>query len=125
MTEPDRKAAEAERHAFVSRVFAENPQAARAELRDEILGGKIVPGMTPYEAKLAGGTFVYRVQPDEAVWSPQADPLRVMWAQTRRPDSSGIRMTFRNCTQFDSATAVAFSVTFEQGRAKEIKQEGP
>ena len=80
--------------------------------------------MTPYEAKLAGGAFAYRVQPDEAVWRPQADPLRVMWAQTQRPDASVIRMTFKNCTQFDSATAVAFSVTFEQGRVKEINKEG-
>ena len=125
MSETDWKAVEAERYAFATRIFAEQPQAARAEVRDEILLGRVVPGMTPYEAKLAGGAFSYRVKPDEAYWSADSDPFTVMWTQTERPDSSVICMRFGNRTQFDSSTTVPFSVVFERGRVKEIKQEGP
>lgn len=125
MNQPDWKAAEAERHAAALRVLTERPQAVRAELRAEILRGKVLPGMTPYEANLAGGAFTFHVKPDETFWKPDSNPFNVMWGQTERPDDSVIRMTFRNRTQFDSPVPTVFSVQFTRGRAQEITREGP
>lgn len=116
--------AEQQRVALARQVLKDQPKAVRDEFREAVLGGVVMPGMTPFEAKLAGGAFSYQVKVDPAVWPEQANPLAVLWAQTERPDASFIRMNFKNRTQFSSATATAFSVVFEQGKAKEIKAEG-
>ena len=111
-----------ERRAYALDMFQQNPELYPEERRQPILDGRVEPGMTPFEARLAGGAFRYRVVADPAVWPPHADPMNVMWTQSLRPDASEISMTFRNTTQFDSAEPVAFRVDFERGTAYRIER---
>lgn len=124
MTNEAQAAAEQQRVTLAQQVLTNQPDAVRDEFREAVLRGVVMPGMTPFEAKLAGGAFAYQVKVDSAVWPEKANPLAVLWAQRERPDASLIRMNFKNCTQFSTATATAFSVVFDHGRAKEIKAEG-
>lgn len=124
MTNEAQDAAEQQRVRFAQQVLTEQPETVRDEFREAVLRGVVMPGMTPFEAKLAGGAFAYQVKVDPAVWPENANPLAVLWAQSERPDASYIRMSFKNRSQFSTATATAFAVVFDHGRAKEIKSEG-
>lgn len=104
------------------RVFAEHPEMSRQNRRESILKGIIEMGMTPYEAKLAGGEFSYKVISDSAIWVPNADPIKVMWTQSIRPDESRIWMTFWNTSQFETAMDRTFTVYFVDGKAQSITQ---
>ncbi|WP_198683853.1 hypothetical protein [Peristeroidobacter agariperforans] len=112
------------RVALAQRMIAERPQHVREQYREAILSGIVTLGMTPFEAKLAGGGFAYKVQPDPTRWPSNANPLAVIFAQSEQPDASYIRMTFRTDTQFPGAGTRAFHVVFKQGAAQEIVQEG-
>ena len=39
-------------------------------------------GMTPFEARLVGGAFAYKLVADKTKWPEHSDPLKVMWAQS-------------------------------------------
>jgi hypothetical protein len=77
----------------------------------------VLIGMTPFEARLAGGAFAYKVVADKTKWSEQSDPLKVMWAQSMQADDSEIWMTFKNLSQFPGSNDTVFRVYFERGRA--------
>ena len=89
-----------------------------------ILEKKIILGMTPREARLAGGDCSYAVQADPQHWPLGSDPITVMARQAVNPDDSRITLTFRNATQFDSQTPVTFSVEIRRGRVSEIAAVG-
>ena len=78
--------------------------------------------MSPYEARLAGGAFYFKVEADPANWLANADPFNVMWKQSTHPDDSKIWMTFETATQFPDVGKHRFEVYFAKGKAVEIKQ---
>lgn len=90
------------------------------EAQKAILLQRIVPGMTPYEAKLAGGGAYFKVQPDPKVWPPNANPEVVMARQSDTPDDSKIWMSFKNATQFPGEGEQAFTAYFEKGKVISI-----
>jgi len=79
-------------------------------------------GMTPFEAKLAGGAFAFKVVADAARWPTNSDPYKVMWAQSLLPDNSEIWMTFKNSTQFPDEPECMFRVHFRRGKVIEIEK---
>ena len=92
------------------------------EARKHILVQRVVLGMSPFEALLAGGTFVFRVKPDRKVWPSGTDPYRIIYGQSLAPDDSKIWMTFQNETQFTGEGRQRFTVEFERGKAIIIKK---
>ena len=78
--------------------------------------------MTPFEARLAGGAFTYKVVVDKTKWPEHSDPLKVMWAQSMQADNSEILMTFKNSSQFLGDNDATFRVYFEHGRAIRIEK---
>jgi hypothetical protein len=103
-------------------MFAAYPKFFPEERRQSILDGVVLLGMTPLEARSAGGAFFYKVSADPKRWAANSDPLKVMWAQSTQADDSEIWMTFKNRSQFLSANDVMFRVYFEQGRAVRIEK---
>ena len=108
-----------ERLSFFHKIKSEHPNSYRKEFEDDIERGVIVLGMTPFEAKLAGGAFYYKVQADSAVWKEHTDPMQVMWAQSERPDNSEIEIIFQNETQ-DKGILTKFQVSFNKGLVAQI-----
>ena len=90
------------------------------QIQKDILEQRVTLGMPPYEAHLAAGAFVFKVQADQSKWPEDADPYRVMWAQSTHPDNSQIWMTFETATQFPDKGNTKFSVFFQNGKAVEI-----
>lgn len=82
----------------------------------------IVLGMTPTEARHAGGAFFFKVTADPAKWAKNADPYQVMAAQTEQPDNSEIWMTFKNAVQYPAQGEQVFRVHFRHGKAVEIEK---
>lgn len=111
-----------ERARYSKTMFLQHPEYFPEERRSSILNGIVVLGMTPFEARLAGGAFTYKVVADTAKWSEHCDPLKVMWAQSMQADNSEIWMTFKNSSQFLSTDNVTFRVHFERGRAVYIER---
>jgi hypothetical protein len=91
-----------------------------AEVQRDILKHKIIVGMTPQEARLAGGGFFYKVEADPLRWPRGSDPLVVIGRQATQPDESKITLTFRNATQFDTPEPTTFRVEIRRGRVTEI-----
>jgi hypothetical protein len=114
MNEPDEQA-------FALKMFAERPELFPEERRQAILEGRVTLGMTPYEAKLAGGAFAFKVIADPKRWPTGADPFKVMWRQSIEADDSQIWMTFKNARQFPGDGERVFRVHFEHGKALEIE----
>ncbi|MCW5236787.1 hypothetical protein [Verminephrobacter eiseniae] len=112
----------AERNSYAQTMFAQHPELFPEDRRQSILDGVVLIGMTPFEARLAGGAFTYRVVADKARWPAHSDPLKVMWAQSMQADSSEIWMTFKNSSQFSGDSDALFRVYFEQGRAVKIEK---
>lgn len=77
--------------------------------------------MAPYEAHLAAGAFIFKVQAGSK-WPNGADPYNVMWAQSLHPDDSKIWMTFETNTQWPDKGLTRFRVFFEHGKAVEIEE---
>jgi hypothetical protein len=94
------------------------------EAQKSILQQKITVGMSPYEARLAGGAFSYKVEADPKNWPKNTDPRKVMWKQSTNPDDSKIWMTFQNVTQFPGEGKKRFTVFFIHGKAVEINKLG-
>lgn len=106
-------------------MFARHPELFPENRWSSILDGVVLIGMTPFEARLAGGAFVYRVAADKEKWPEHSDPLTVMWAQSVQADNSEIWMTFKNSSQFIGGNKATFQVYFERGHAVKIeKMEG-
>jgi hypothetical protein len=82
----------------------------------------VVLGMTPSEARHAGGAFFFKVTADPSKWGKNADPYQVMWAQSQQPDDSQIWMTFKNVVQYPSEGEQTFRVYFQRGKAVEIEK---
>lgn len=108
-----------ERLAFFHEIKSKHPNSYRKEFEDDIEKGVIVLGMTPFEAKLAGGAFYYNVQADPTVWKEHSNPMQVMWAQSDTPDNSQIEMIFQNETQ-DKGILTKFQVNFNKGLVAQI-----
>ena len=118
----------AERNEYSKTMFAQHPEFFPEDRRFSILSGVVLLGMTPFEARLAGGAFTYKVVADSVKWPEHSDPFEVMWAQSRQADNSEIWMTFTNRTQSPGLGDSSFRVFFQHGRAVEIvklpKQDG-
>jgi len=97
-----------------------NPGRFSDEAKRNILMQKITVGMTPHEARLAGGSFFYQVQADPERWPRGSNPLAVIASQTDRPDDSKITLTFRNTTQFQTQEPTTFRVEIRRGRVTEV-----
>ncbi len=103
-------------------VFKNHPEKIPFAIQEKILAGQIVLGMTPYDAYLAAGAFAFKVIADPAIWKSNADPYKVMWAQSVCPDNSQIWMTFKNNTQYLSEGTQSFRVFFRGGKALNIEK---
>lgn len=111
-----------ERKNYALKTIAKHPQSFREIYRNAILDGRVELGMTPFEAKLAGGAFFFEVMADSSKWPDGTDPYKVMWTQTESPDKSEIWMIFKNSTQFSTEFDCAFRVYFKQGKAVNIER---
>lgn len=111
-----------ERNNYAQTMFAQHPELFPEDRRQSILDGVVLVGMTPFEARLAGGAFAYKVVADKAKWPEHSDPLKVMWAQSMQADDSEIWMTFKNSSQFFDGKEVTFQVYFGRGRAIRIEE---
>ena len=111
-----------ERNEYARSMFLKHPELFPENRRPSILKGIIELGMTPFEAKLAGGAFAFKVGADPSRWQPNADPYNVMWAQSISPDNSEITMTFNNSTQFGDSSICMFRVCFTKGCATLIEK---
>ena len=92
------------------------------EARENILVQRVVLGMSPFEARLAGGAFIFSVEADRKVWPRGTDPYRIIYGQSLAPDDSKIWMTFKTETQFPGEGRQRFTVEFERGKAILIKK---
>lgn len=106
----------------VLKIFKDYPGKIPLAIQERILAGEIVLGMTPYDAYLAAGAFAFKVIADPAKWEQNADPYKVMWAQSARPDASQIWMTFENDTQYPAEGKQFIRVFFKNGKAVEIEK---
>ena len=113
-----------EKKGYAELMFSRHPEFFPEQYRDPILRGRIEIGMTPFEAKLAGGAFAFKVIADAARWPKNSDPYKVMWAQSSHPDNSEIWMTFKNSTQFLDESEHIFRVHFWHGKVVEIEKIG-
>jgi hypothetical protein len=111
-----------DRRAYAQTMFEQHPELFPEDRRQSILDGVIVLGMTPFEAKLAGGAFAYKVIVDTTRWPEGVNPLKVMWAQSMQADNSSIWMMFKNSSQYRESGATSFRVCFERGCAKKIER---
>lgn len=111
-----------ERKIYAQTLFDQHPESFPENRRDLILKGRIELGMTPFEARLAGGAFAYEVIADPSRWPPNTDPFKVMWAQSVSPDNSEIWMTFKNSTQFPGGAECLFRVHFQRGNAVDLEK---
>ena len=109
-----------ERRNRLLQIFRDYGDRIAPALRESILAEKIVLGMTPYDAHLAGGAFAFKVIADPAKWEKNADPYKVMWAQSINTDESQIWMTFENNSQYSAEGKQYFQVFFKNGKAVEI-----
>ncbi len=113
-----------ERNSYAQSMFAKHPELFPEDRRQSILDGVVLIGMAPFEAKLAGGAFAYKVVADKSKWPENTDPLKIMWAQSIQADNSEIWMMFKNSSQFANGCDTSFRVYFEQGRAVKIEKLG-
>jgi hypothetical protein len=111
-----------ERKSYAQTIFLQHPELFPEDRRQSVLDGVVLIGMTPFEARLAGGAFAYKVVVDKEKWPEHSDPLKVMWAQSMQADNSEIWMTFKNNAQFLEGSEAAFRVHFEHGRAVKIEK---
>ena len=82
--------------------------------------GKVLIGMTPFEAVLAGGDFEYSLYVDPSVWTGVYNDLDVLWEQSYEPDGSLISLRFQNRTQFPNESLQSFWVEFNNGLVSRI-----
>lgn len=112
-----------ERVLNLAKAMDENPELFSQSMRESILSGKIILGMSPYQAQLAGGSCTFAVTADPEKWKPNANPFQVIQAQTYHPDNSKIRLTFQNDTQYPEEGVQTFRVNFVRGKAISIAKD--
>jgi hypothetical protein len=105
---------------YIENNYKLDPKHYREKYKDYIIQGKIVEGMWPTEALLAGGGGTYRVKADKNVWPENSDPIRVMQNQSIKQDESEIIIQFCNKSQFSSENDVIFEVIFKMGTVEYI-----
>ena len=110
------------RNIYAQTMFSQHPELFPEDRRESILDGVVLIGMTPFEARLAGGAFAYKVVADKTKWPEHSDPLKVMWAQSMQADNSEIWMTFKNLSQFPDGNEMSFRVYFEHGHAVRVEK---
>ena len=111
-----------ERIENLTKAMDEYPDLFTQEMRETILQGKVILGMSRYQAQLAGGSCSFAVSADPEKWKPNSNPFRVIQAQTYHPDNSEIRLTFQNDTQYPNEGVQTFHVDFRQGKATNIEK---
>ncbi|MCI0616912.1 hypothetical protein L0244_28375, partial [bacterium] len=94
----------------------------KAEMKDAIIRGEALVGMSPEEviAASSAGQWSILILKKDPVWPKMSDPSDVVYAQHLTPDSSIFRLDFANKTQFKTKDPLYFSVCFKQGRAFRI-----
>jgi hypothetical protein len=92
------------------------------QIQEAILAQRVVLDMPPYEASLAAGAHSFQVIPDPEKWPKNADPYKVIQAQTLHPDNSEIWLTFKTATQFPDKGMIQFKVFFRSGKAVTIEE---
>ena len=112
----------ARRMAEAREVFERYPAAVPSELQRSVLAQQVAVGMDPYMARLAGGSYSFKVIADPGNWSPGTHPQQVMDAQSLRPDDSEIWLTFNNDTQYPGEGVVNFRVYISCGRVKSVEK---
>lgn len=110
---------------YAKRVIAEFGAHIAPDLQRDILAQRVTIGMPPYEAYLAAGQFAFQVIADPTRWPKNADPYKVIQAQTLRPDDSQIWMTFENGTQFPEKGQTRFRVFVRGGKVRSIAAMEP
>jgi hypothetical protein len=105
---------------IAQREIEADPGRFSDEAKRNILMQKITVGMTPHEARLAGGSFFYQVEADPKRWPRGSNPLIVIASQTDQPDDSKITLTFQNRTQFQTQEPTTFRVEIRRGKVTEI-----
>lgn len=111
-----------ERKIYAQSMFAQHNEYFPDKNRFSILQGVVTLGMSPFEARLAGGAFQYRVAADSTRWPEHSDPLKVMWAQSVQADNSEIIMIFTNALQYPGQGEKSFRVYFDKGTSVKIEQ---
>ena len=106
---------------YAPTMFAQHTELFPEDRRQSILDGVVLVGMTPFEARLRGGAFAYKVVADKAKWPENAEPIKVMWAQSMQADNSDIWIMFKNSSQYPGGSDTSFRVNFERGSAVRIK----
>ena len=106
----------------LTKAMDENPELFSQSMRESVLKGIVILGMSPYQAQLAGGSCSFAVSADPEKWKPNANPFHVIQAQTYHPDNSEIRLTFQNDTQYPGEGIQTFHVDFRQGRVVSIEK---
>ncbi len=102
-------------------VIAKHGEHIASFVQEAMLAQRVVVGMPPYEATLAGGAHSYEVEADPRIWPAGTDPLKVIMSQSLSPDDSDIGMIFENATQFPGEGVKRFRVHFKRGRAADIQ----
>lgn len=110
---------------YVKRVIAEFGDKIAPEVQRDILAQKVTIGMPPYEAYLAAGHCALEVIADSTRWPKNADPYKVVQAQTLHPDDSQIWMTFENGTQFPEKGRMRFRVFVKGGKVLSVEVVEP
>lgn len=103
-------------------IMEKTPDLFPKDIKEAILKEKVILGMSPYQAQLAGGSCSYMVEADSKVWGENPNPIKVIKAQTYNPDDSKIALTFKNSTQYSEETEQIFKVRFEKGRVVTIEK---
>ncbi|HVA12671.1 MAG TPA: hypothetical protein VNF99_05445, partial [Stellaceae bacterium] len=101
------------RKQYAAGIMRQFPGKITPVVQQKILTQEVILGMSPYEAHLAAGAFVFKVKPDAAKWPISANPYEVMWCQSIAPDNSEIWMMFETGTQFSKRGLTKFRVYFD------------
>ncbi len=105
---------------FAKGVIAQYGDKIPPHIQADILGQRVSIGMPPYEAYLAAGQCNFQVSADRSRWPANADPFKVIQAQTLHPDDSEISMFFENATQFPDKGKSRFKVSVRRGRVVSV-----
>ena len=122
-----------------AKMYVDSRNDLSEAIRDSILAGKVVVGMSPDEAVAAGGRFRYVIEDGERVMASVADirhyfdymkkkpekprmPPDILWMQRDDPTEMPIFLDFLNKTQFDTETPEGFRAYFASGRVLMVER---
>lgn len=107
---------------YAEQELSAHPDDFTEEVKANIREQRIVVGMDPHEARLAGGAFSYKVKLDLSRWKKGTNPLKVIAHQATAPDDSEITLTFQNYTQFATGYPAMFRVEIRRGKVQSIER---